>query len=316
MKLQYFFSPMLYKRAYDKLNKFILSRVFDDYARIRAIPQHLDVLNLGSNPGKYGMDYSGCGIKGYNIAVGPQTLEYDFRMLKNYHSFLDENGSRLLLLLFCPFSLCKFRYSELDGDVSKDLRYYFILHHAMINNYNERVYQRWKNQPIIQLLKSPKLLKNILLPNRLKRINLRYNPLTPEQMELSGKQYIQTWKKEFSLSDFNIDNLPSNVKTDLNKNSIILDNIISFCDERSIKPVIVLPPVSGYVMRYIPDKFREFCMYSIIREKNILVLDYTENKELCVSSNFVDALCLNKVGRKKFTAKVMLELQNLGLLQK
>ena len=95
-------------RIYRKLNEIALCGLNEDYARIRRIPQHLDLINLGSNPAKYGLDYADTGVKAFNLAVGPQTLEYDFRMLKNYHSFLDEKGAKLLLSLIhiCLWIAC------------------------------------------------------------------------------------------------------------------------------------------------------------------------------------------------------------------
>ena len=92
-------------RIYRKLNDIALCGLNEDYARIRHIPQHLDLINLGSNPAKYGLDYADTGVKAFNLAVGPQTLEYDFRMLKNYHSFLDEKGAKLFIVIIMPIFL-------------------------------------------------------------------------------------------------------------------------------------------------------------------------------------------------------------------
>lgn len=44
--------------------------LFEDAFRIQEIPQHLDIINLGSNPAKFAFDYSGTGVKGFNLAVG------------------------------------------------------------------------------------------------------------------------------------------------------------------------------------------------------------------------------------------------------
>lgn len=316
MKLKALLTPAGWKRTILSLNEKSLCRLFSDYARIKEIPQHLDIINVGSNPGKFGLDYSDSDVKGFNLAVGPQTIEYDYRMIKNYHSFLDDNGPKLLLLLFCPFSLCKFRYTDKDGSVSNDLRYYPILHHSQINNYSESVYTKWKKKTIFQVLKSPTLLKQVICNKNGAKLAVDHNPLDTTQMIESGRNYIEGWKKEFELINFEVENLPLSVKMDIEKNSKILDEIIEFCEERDIKPIFVLPPVSKPIMSHIPIDFRNLCLYSILKSKNIPLLDYTDDQVLTKDENFVDALCLNAQGRKKFTQEVISKLRELKILTK
>lgn len=315
MRYKMLFSLSVFHRIYRKLNDWALCGIFDDYARIKNIPQHLDIINLGSNPAKFGLDYSCCDIRGFNLAVGPQTLEYDFKMLKNYYSFLDENGPKLLLLLFCPFSLCKFRYTDCDGTVSKDLRYYPILHHAMINDYKESVYRDWRKHTLFRLLRHPRLVVSILRDPVRRKLNCLENPLDAKQMEVSATNYICGWMREFGLQSFNVEEIPLPVKEDLRKNSEILEEIIAFCAEHGINPIIVLPPVSRSIMSNIPHEFRDFCTYTILKSKNIQLLDYTDNQEYNEPGNFVDALCLNKRGRYKFTQRVISDLRQLKLLK-
>ncbi|MER8322379.1 hypothetical protein ABS243_19575, partial [Acinetobacter baumannii] len=51
-------------------------------------PKDLQVVNLGSNHPKFGFDYSESGVKGLNCAVGPQTFEYDFAILRKIIPYL------------------------------------------------------------------------------------------------------------------------------------------------------------------------------------------------------------------------------------
>ena len=236
-------------------------------------------------------------------------------MLKNYHSFLDEKGAKLLLLLLCPFSLLKFRYTEYDGDACRDHRYYPILHHSMINNYEEQTYTDLKKRTLLHLLKHPLRLLSILKGTAHKKMKSETNPLNEQQMTSSAEGYIRGWMREFGLHNFELKDIPQSVKNDLQKNSEILDEIKAFCDERGIKPVIVLPPVSEYIMGNIPQGFREYCTYSILKQKDILMLDYMNDHTYNQPANFVDALCLNKTGRRKFTQGVLSDLKRLKLLK-
>ena len=47
-----------------------------------------EVINLGSNSGKYAFCYDGLPVKGMNWAIGPQSLVHDFNILKNSVSTL------------------------------------------------------------------------------------------------------------------------------------------------------------------------------------------------------------------------------------
>jgi len=285
--------------------------VFEDYFRISRIQQHQDILNLGSNPAKFALDYQGSGIRGFNLAVSPQTVSYDLNMLKNYHSYLGNDGPRVLLLVFCPFSLCKDYYVERDGDTYKDLRYYPILHHAMIHKYDEATYQLWVRHPGRLLLKN---WKRILLAKKNKLYKFTTNPLDETGMQKSADNFISSWKNEFHLSDFEIDHLSEEVKRSLCHNSEVLDKIISFCKERDINPVFVLPPLSQYINVQIPADFKEHCMYSILRGKDIPLLDYAEDERFIKPEYFVNALYLNKTGRLAFTKQVIDDLKQHKIL--
>ena len=107
---------------------------FPHLSSYRNLTQGLDYIVLGSTPARYSIDFTGIeGVKGANLAVQPETIDYDFRVLKNYHSYLKEGGTVLFVL--CPFTFCKDKYREVDGiDLSQNIRYYPILHRAMIDN--------------------------------------------------------------------------------------------------------------------------------------------------------------------------------------
>lgn len=300
-------SLSFYKRLPDRIitSSPWYKNIFEDAFRIKKIPQHLDIINVGSNPAKFGLDYSRDKLKGYNLAVGPQTLTYDYRMLKNYHSYLDDNGPRLLLLF--PFSLCKDKYTEYDGDVCHNLRYYPILHPAMIDKYDASLYEKWVRHPHKLGLKAYYNVLRYFRKNKLMEYD--FNPMNEAQMENSARQMIDAWQREFFISDLNPSSISKEVESSLEYNSKVMDDIILFCQEREIDPTIVLPPLSPALNNLIPDDFRERCIYSVILGKNIKLLDYTRDGRFCKNEYFVDALKLNKKGRILFTSQVISDLK-------
>lgn len=64
--------------------------------------RNYDVVNLGSSSGKWAFNYSIEPIKGMNWAIQPQTLVDDFKILKNFHSILKNEGYVLITIM--PFT--------------------------------------------------------------------------------------------------------------------------------------------------------------------------------------------------------------------
>lgn len=281
---------------------------FNDAERIKKAPHDLDIINFGSNPAKYGIDYSECGMKGCNFAVGPQTISFDYTMLQKYHTYLRSDGPRLLLLLlFCPFNTCKDFYTEYDGAVYKNMRYYPILDKEQIPNFDVNLYERIMVHPSKLGLKALyHALRNQHSNNAIFDINC--NRLSPEQMERDAQNRIADWKREFFLNDFTPENLSDLVIKSLVYNSDIIVKIKAFCDDHNINVNIVIPPLSKELSDLIPQNFREKCFYSIISDKNIPIYNYADDKELSNNDNFLNSLFLNKKGRIKFTNKVISDI--------
>lgn len=280
---------------------------FKDAERIKKAPHDLDVINFGSNIAKYGIDYSECGMNGYNFAVGPQTITFDYTLLQKYYTYLRPDGPRLLLLLFCPFSACKNFYTEHDGAIYKNVRYYPILDKEYIPNYDDLLYERFIVHP------SKLGLKSLYYALRHRHgynatFDINSNRLSAEEMKCDAKNRIADWKREFFLDDLTPDNLSDLVIKSLVYNSDIIVKIKAFCDDHNINVKIVIPPLSKELSDSIPQNFREKCFYSIIRNKNIPIYDYADDKELSNNDNFLNSLFLNKKGRVKFTNRVIADI--------
>ena len=109
-------------------NQFIDSQKF-----LKDIPHNLEICNLGSNPGKFAFEYDDTLLKGENWAIGPQSLSYDFRILKNYFSYIKDGGS--VLITIAPLSSCLRDYS----DERSNAKYYPFLDTSLIVNYSSGI---------------------------------------------------------------------------------------------------------------------------------------------------------------------------------
>jgi len=291
-----------------RVNQKARDMVFPDYARIRHIPQHLDMINLGSTPARFALDYAAAGVNGFNLAVCPQTVTYDWRMLQNYHSFLGQHGARVAAVVLCPFSLLKDRYTEADGDLWRDLRYYPVLHHAMIDNYDEATYQRISRRAPM-LLASRANLRTALRRPVDKRLALASNPLDADGMRASAEHYLAGWRREFGIDDLRSSTMADRAESALRDNVALLGRMAAFCDERAIRMAVVLPPLSQTLRAMIPDAFIERNLLAPLREAGLTVYDFMADSDLAADSNFVDALCLNADARRRFTRKLAEKLE-------
>ncbi|MDO4319841.1 MAG: hypothetical protein Q4C34_04625 [Bacteroidales bacterium] len=299
---------------YRRINQRAQDAVFADYALIRGIPQHLDMINLGSTPARFALDYADSGVRGFNLAVCPQTLEYDYRMLKNYHSYLDDNGPRVAVLVVCPFSLLKDRYRADDGPLSLDRRYYLILHHAMINGYDEAVYQRLSRKAPL-LLASKANLRTALRRPLQRKLAVAANTLTGEGMRASAEAYLAGWRREFGLDDLTTGTMSATAAAAVEANVALIGEMKRFCAERDITLTAVVPPLSQTLRTMIPAAFIEKNLYEPLRRTGLTVFDFADDRELAADDRFVDALCLNATGRRQFTRRLTHTLKQHNILR-
>ena len=88
----------LYKRTKAFQNKFVDIKKFQNLKESDCF----DIVNLGSNLPKFAFDYSGTGVKGMNLAVGPQTFQYDFVLLKKYSKHINLDAH--VIIPICPLN--------------------------------------------------------------------------------------------------------------------------------------------------------------------------------------------------------------------
>lgn len=92
--------------------------------------------------------------------------------------------------------------------------------------------------------------------------------------------------------------------------------MISFCKERDIKPVLVLPPMYHTLASKFDKHARKVLLDDLIEtldDKSVKFLNYMDDSRLSHDITlFQDSFLLNKKGAKKFTKIV---LRDIGLIQ-
>lgn len=285
----------LYKNTNFYKNKFV------DTHKFKNIPQNLEVVNLGSNQPKFAFDYTNSDVLGMSWAVGPQTLEYDFRILKNYHEFLKKDAKVIIVLSPFQFFLDKYK------DDASNHKYYKFLDPSLIDGFSQSKKRLYIDFPIFSAKKQIlRILKDVPTD---KRLEIDTNPLNAEKIKQDAQKWVDSWKKQFAIKELDNITLSDENKTNIEKNIKLLKEMIAFCKEKEFEAVILVLPVTKELSSLFPDEFvQQYILNPIIEanNENAKFLNYWKDERFEVTKNYIDSFFMNKIGRNKFT-KVVLE---------
>ena len=264
-----------------------------------------DVINLGSTSGCHAFDYEDLPIRGVNFALSHNPLSGDQAILKNYFGYLNSKGSHVII------SLCVFSSLAGSYDFMED-RFYTLIYPSSIPHFSYRRQQHIKAIAARPVRKFP--LWSFYTELRTLLRGTGHSTLTEEQMKADADRWIKGWKHEFALSDFS-QPLSLINKDGVNDAAEILNDIISFCKERNIKPVIMIPPMYHTLAEKFDEKARQLFVYDLIEkieDKTVPFHNYMDDSRFSRDSSlFMNSFFLNKKGAKKFTR---IALTDIGLL--
>ena len=265
-----------------------------------------NIVNLGSNSGKYAFNYEHLPIKGMNWAIGPQSLLHDYNILKNYFSYLKEGA--IVLIPICPFSCLFTTYGK-----ESNFKYYPILHPATIVDFDDSERTRAYRIKFSPLKEMPfycikETLKELLIKTYRMMI-----PKTQMNFEKNAELWINRWKQQFGIKDLNAP-LSVKHKEEQKQRGELLHEIILFCIERNLKPYIVLPPVHPSLSSRLSTTFMRNYVYDFVYQAiddKSLLLDYFKNNDFSEVHYFSNSFFLNQKGASVFTKKILSDLKIL-----
>lgn len=283
-----------YKNTNFYKNKFIDTHKFKD------MQKNLEIINLGSNQPKFAFDYSKSDVLGMSWAVGPQTLEYDFRILKNYHSYLKKDAKVIIALSPFQFFLDKYKND------SSNHKYYNFLDSNYIDNYSSLTKKLYVDYPILTAKKQIlRILKDV---PKDKRIKLEKNPLNEEQIKQDAQKWLNGWEKQFGIKELDNITLSDENKTNIEKNIKLLKEMIAFCKEHEYEPILLVLPVTKELSNLFPNEFvQKYIINPILEanEENAKFLNYWRDERFEETDYYIDSFFMNKKGRLKFTKQVL-----------
>lgn len=266
------------------------------------LERNFDVVNIGSSSARYAFDYSGLPVKAFNWGEQPQSLNNGFKILKTYFSILKKGGTVII-------SLCPLSGLDIEGKWGKDAndKYYYILPSELINDYSSVAKRR--NYPLVYYPITS--IKN-LMRKTLGKENGQNTELVKTFVDDSEK-WIRIWKAQFGITSFEEPLSEANNKGQERRIALLKD-ILAFCIERDLRPIIVIPPMHSSLASKFTSRFRENYIYSFVNKANIFkvsFLNYMDDERFDDDKYFYNSFFLNEEGAKTFTKIVLKDLQVL-----
>ena len=271
--------------------------------------RNYDLACVGGTQGLYAVDFSRqTEVSGFNWCMENQSLEYDFMMLKNFFSILKKDGKVLLFLT--PFIAITNNLL-----VKKNYKYQIFLDKFLFTaDKNKKFYFRdWlatntllrkkKDNLFLMTIHYYPVLYPVTILNLFKEIKCRNIELKKTDV-LNNESLEKDANKRFK--EF----LKYNSVFSLEKYKILLNEINKFLNDRDLKLIIVIPPVSALLSKKMEsNQINGKTHIDIISNSEISVLDYFKDKEFEDNSLFLDSYRLNAHGREQFMAKIIKDIK-------
>lgn len=304
----------LYKKTYHWKNQFAFQKHFVSNQGYREnISRNYDIVNLGSNPALFGFFYEK--IRGQNWATGSQGLPMDFEILKYFHSYIKEGG--IVLIPIMPFTSIS-QYLKTKPNYWSDK--YYIKFTSILDSYQSmhlnnsgKNYFRMLKYPILY---NPKLIIYIFHDvEKDRNLDISEQYMQALELEQDARKWVYGWMQEFDVSSME-EFYGSKFHPYMEEGIGILREMIDFCLERSLRPVLITLPMSSYLNCKFDNQFRERMVKDFVTAanlKNIPFLDYWDKNVMTDSSLYMNSFFFNLRGRKKFTEMVLNDIMSIYL---
>ncbi len=258
------------------------------------VQKQLEIVNIGSGPGLYGITYESCRKRGFNFSTAPQNYNYGFRLLKMFSDNLCANCI-IIIIIMCPLSFGDNAEYSKPGYAD---RFYGILPPEEIDGYS--VWRAW-------------LLRHPLLKKTLEKWKTGIS-FVASRCRKSGEKaggpaaepgVVGIWKQEFQLKDLTDASQAEKHRTAFAKKRRILQEGIAYCHVKGWRPVFVTPPVPPETRACIGEEFLQAFVYDNLKELQnqypwIPLLDYYGDSRF-EASMFQNDIFVNQVGRQRFS---------------
>lgn len=139
--------------------------------------------------------------------------------------------------------------------------------------------------------------------------------ISETQAESKAKVLSNSWKNQFNIKDFTIEEIQRNRQAVINENKRLLIKMIELCKDNEWNPIIVSTPFSKKLLDILGDEFLSFfhkMIYDICQEQNVLYLNHLEDRDFVQSYSLFSDGCfvLNEQGSRIFMRKIIKQIRS------
>ena len=269
------------------------------------VPDDIQLANFGSSHGEVNFIYESFPqYKTFNFGISSQRYFWDYGILQQYSDNFVPGAVVLLPISYFGITARPKNYNDVRP------RYYRFL--------EKEYFDMWSLQEWIQYFKLPvlsagtnlmKCIKDIP-PENIDVFNSRTTYMTEDELQ----EYCQKKHDSWSKNDKGEEGYKQNLAE--------LYQLVKLCLDNGLQPVLVTTPITT-VLNDIYEKDEDFfkTFYHFISDvqtqfPNVPYFDYSHDTEFSPKFElFADGDHLNVYGAREFTAHVVADLQEAGLLQ-
>ena len=269
-----------------------------------------DVIAFGSAYCRYGLDFKDTNVYGYNFGYGSQFFYYTNLMLHQYARTCKKGGVVYIIIADLVFAkLGKGLYGANEYIKFLDKRF-------LKEEYSVKKFVRSRFPVIFNPSLIYRCIKRMLGLDAVDDFTtLENNKLSEEKVKEAADLRCESWCRQFGLRNTVDSDISDELAQTFVQTRQVLTDMIQFCLDNQLKPLLVVTPVSKIMNERISDAFMERVLFSNIKKanvQNIPVLNYLRDNEFedyRLYHNNAD--CLNARGRCLFTKKLLTDTQSV-----
>ena len=294
---------VFYKHSYHYRNEAGLNK-------FNTIPDGIEIANVGSSHGFYNFNYSNwTKYVTFNFGLTGQRHFYSLQILKTYKNKLKKKA-----VILIPISYLEIKTASSPYFDSQLPFYYRIVDWKYLhkNTFRDMLLSYY-----FPIFVTDKPYKALLMGLKEKDgdseyVTIQYKKASDNMAEVTAwaKNDYETWMEDFNNSD------------GLEENLSALSNLIDFCLDNDLIPVLVTTPLSQALNSYFDNDENFMSVFNLFIKKitskypEVHYFTYSHDDEFQNNySLFFDANHLNVYGSKIFTDKLISELISNNILK-
>lgn len=258
-------------------------------------PYPVDIINVGASHSMYGYYFKPTGLSHLDLALPAQTIQYDFKLLREYGKYLKPGG--VVIVSISQITFANFETKNIGN-------YYRILDRTEIEPFSLIDYYSY-----LYLPGTNSDSFNSALSRELRKYRWNsHQPWANNGKNYSGRKYERVEAQYKEAVENN--SIEQNMKQ--------LKEIVDYSKEKGYQVILTMEPVHQSYQEYFNEEVMNRLVFQYLKALKLDVpfLNYMNDPRFANNKEyFSNADHLNSKGRKKYSWIVYKDLKKVGYLQ-